>query len=423
MKNLIKLLSILILLSTPVWGARIHIDIASPSFTRLKVAMPMFVGSPDLASQAWSLLDKDIKISGAFSLINPKVYIYSGPLADIKLGTLKDWSIIGADFVITGIVKDQGESIELEIRLVEVSTAETIINRTYTSQKTTLYKAIHMFMDNFLNKSIGLKGFLSTRIVCVADNKDSKVLYVCFPDGTGGYVLKGLGRLVLDPAWSPDAKMISFVSYKRNNPDTYILDMATKKTKIVSFFPGLNTTPAFYPDNKHIACTLSKDGNPEIYMMTLNGKTISRLTHNWATDTSPSISPDGARLVFCSSRGGNPQIYLKNMQSGDVTRITFKGSYNTEPVFSPRGDWVAFTHLADDRHFHIALIRPDGKDFMILKGTGKGDESPSFSPDGRLIVFASSDGNLYITDIAGSMTVPITHGEYIYSEPAWQENN
>ena len=404
-----------------VSGARIHVNIASPGFTKLRVAMPMFSGPSGLASSLWKLTRKDIEISGAFELINPDAYLHQGPLSSIAPGTLKDWNLIGADFVMVGKVDLNDEDVMLKVTLVETSTTNKVVDKTYTCKKEELYKAVHGLMDDFLEESIGLKGIFSTRIVCVADNGRSKQLYICYPDGSGGYLLEGLGRLVLDPAWSPDGSKIAFVSYKRNNPDIYIVDLKAKATRLVLSFPGLNTTPAFYPDGKSIAFTLSKDGNPEIYMMSLYASSMSRLTHNWATDTSPCFSPDGKKMVFCSNRGGSPQVYIKNMSKGNVTRLTFKGSYNTEPVFSPRGDWIAFSHLAADGHFHLAIIREDGTDMVVLKGTGKGDESPSFSPDGRLIVFASSDGNLYITDITGGTLVRITDGKYIYSEPSWQD--
>jgi TolB protein len=153
--------------------------------------------------------------------------------------------------------------------------------------------------------------------------------------------------------------------------------------------------------------------------MNVGAKEQIRLTSSWAIDTSPSFSPDGRKITFCSSRSGNPQIYVLDVFSKGAQRITFQGTYNSEPVFSPKGDLIAFTYLSTtDRRYHVALIRPDGSGLRVLPGTGRGDESPTFSPDGRLIAFSSSDGNIYVTDLAGNFLTKVTNGG-VFSQPSW----
>ncbi|HOX00677.1 MAG TPA: Tol-Pal system beta propeller repeat protein TolB, partial [Deltaproteobacteria bacterium] len=178
-------------------------------------------------------------------------------------------------------------------------------------------------------------------------------------------------------------------------------------------------TPGFDRTGRKMALTLSRDGDPEIYVMTVGTRELLRLTTSWAIDTSPSFSPDGRRLAFCSSRTGNPQIYVMDIFSRSAQRITFQGTYNSEPVFSHRGDLIAFTYLSpEDGRYHVALIRPDGSGLKVLPGTGRGDESPTFSPDGRLVAFSGSDGNIYVTDLAGSFLTRVT-GAGAFSQPSW----
>ncbi|HRC98103.1 MAG TPA: hypothetical protein PLZ30_08075 [Deltaproteobacteria bacterium] len=417
-----KILSILMVISvflpSLLWAQRVHIDIEARGFKRMKAAMPAFAGPRELADPLWAQCAKDLEISGAFSLLDPKGYINPGPIGSIEPGTLKDWSLIGADYVIAARAERRGAMVSLMVQVVELSTTRVVLSTAYTTKSETMYRAVHAFMDALMQKSLGLEPIFSSKIVAVQKVGNKKQLYVQWCDGTGGAAIKGGGDLVLNPSWSPDARKIAFVSYWRNNPDLYILDLPTYKVELLSSHKGLNVTPCFDPTGGKIAYTLSKDGDPEIYLSSLSGGEPQRLTKSWATDTSPSISPDGRTLAFCSSRAGTPQIYLMDLGTRKVERLTFQGTYNSEPVFSPKGDMVAFIHLAEDRRFHIALIKTDGTRMKVLPGTGRGDESPTFSPDGRLVAFTSSDGNIYITDFLGVSPVKVTEGGG-FTEPCW----
>jgi TolB protein len=420
MRKIIFVLVICItLFSHVIWAdKRVHIDIQAREFKKLQVAMPAFWGPAGLVSSAWDICAKDLAITGVFALIDPTGYINPGPTRKIETGTLKDWILIGADYVIAGEVSVQGELATFSVQVVELSTSKILLNTTYTTRADTMYLAAHTFMDTLMEKALGLDNLFSSKIVAVQKVGEKKQLYSSWCDGTGEKPIKVGGDIILNPAWSPDVAKIAFVSYWRNNPDLYILDLATYKVALVSANKGINSTPCFDNTGSKIACTLSMDGNPEIYLLDLKKKNSLRLTKSWATDTSPALSSDGKYMVFCSSRAGTPQIYKMELQSAKVERITFAGTYNTEPVFSPRGDMIAFTHLAEDRKFHVAIIRPDGSRMKVLKGTGRGDESPTFSPNGRLIAFASVDGNIYITDIFDTMAVRITSGGG-FTEPSW----
>jgi TolB protein len=405
--------------SSAAWAAdRVHIDIQAREFKKLSVAMPAFLGPADLAAPVWDICAKDLAITGVFNLIDPGGYINSGPMGEIKPGTLKDWILIGADYVIAGELGRQGTLATFSVQVVELSTAKILMNTTYTTNADTIYRAVHTFMDTMMEKALGLEGMFSSKIVAVQKVGERKQLYSSWCDGTGGKPIKGGGDLILNPAWSPGGDKIAFVSYWKNNPDLYVLDLNTYKVNMVSGQKGINSTPSFDHTGEKIACTLTRDGNPEIYLLDPGRKNSRRLTNSWATDTSPSLSSDGKHMVFCSSRAGTPQIYVMELQTRKVERITFAGTYNTEPVYSPNGDLIAFTHLAKDRRFHTAIIRPDGSRMKVLKGTGRGDEAPAFSPDGRLIAFASSDGNIYITDIFDTTTVRILAGGG-FTEPSW----
>lgn len=410
--------AILVMFSWDAYAQQVHIDIEAGGFRKMKVAMPTYAGPSDMAGAVWAVCARDLQISGIFEVISPQSYVNPGPMGEIRQGSLKDFSLIGADYVITATVSKQGGTGLFKVQMVEVSTGQLMANATYTSGDQAMYVAVHGFMNYILKNRFGLDPIFSTKIACSTRIKDKKQLHVMYCDGTGGNTVRGGGSLVLSPAWSPDAKKIAFVSYWKNNPDLYLLDVATNSVKSISARRGINTSPAFDATGSRIGLTLSVDGNPEIYLMDLEGTGRIRLTTSYATDTSPSFSLNGKSMVFCSSRAGNPQIFAMDLATKNVQRLTYEGKYNSEPVYSPRGDLVAFSSLAANGRYHIATIKPDGTNFRVLPGSGKGDESPTFSPDGRLIAFAAADGNIHITDLQGSASVPITSGGGFF-EPSW----
>ncbi len=112
-----------------------------------------------------------------------------------------------------------------------------------------------------------------------------------------------------------------------------------------------------------------------------------QLTSGGSLDVSPCFSPDGTQIVFNSDRGGDQQLYVMDASGANVRRISFgRGRYAT-PVWSPRGDLIAFTRFGGGTGgFAIGVMRPDGSGERILT-EGWLMESPSFAPNGRVLVF------------------------------------
>lgn len=387
---------------------------------KVKVAMPLFAGPNDLASPAWAILKKDLEIAQVYDVIDPKTYPTQASISSISQAKLSDFSLIGADFIITGSLTPAGDkSVNLKLEAADI-TGKVVTSIDYKPFKDAVYLSINNFVDSFLKDSLGLSPMFNSKIVSVMQKGSSRTLYTCRPDGTGGFpLLKSKpDDIVLSPAFSPNGNRIAFVSYAKKNPDLWLIDFSQGNATLLSGSRGLNTAPAFHPSGQKLALTMSKDGNQSIYMMDLGTKAVSRLVNSVGIDTSASFSPDGGRMVFCSDRGGTPQLYIKDFSTGKETRITFQGRKNTEPRFSPKGDLIAFTYV-DGGAFRVATIRPDGSDLRVFGGTEFEDFSPAFSPDGRLIVFASGDGNLYISDLNGSKPVRVTSSGGKFSQPTW----
>ena len=119
--------------------------------------------------------------------------------------------------------------------------------------------------------------------------------------------------------------------------------------------------------------------------MDLNTRSLSRLTNDSGIDTSPSFSPDGQKIVFNSDRGGSPQLFIMDKKGDNIKRISKgKGVYGN-PVWSPRGDLIAFTKLHQGKFF-IGVMRTDGTGERLLTENFY-QEAPSWSPNGRIIIF------------------------------------
>ncbi|MDE2365560.1 MAG: PD40 domain-containing protein, partial [Betaproteobacteria bacterium] len=158
----------------------------------------------------------------------------------------------------------------------------------------------------------------------------------------------------------------------------------------VANFKGSNSAPAWSPDGKKLAVVLSLMGGSQIFMVNADGGGLQRITQSNGIDTEPSFSPDGQSIIFTSDRGGSPQIYrmkLTGGASGTAERLTFEGSYNVSPDYSPDGKSFTFIHRNGDR-FNVATQDLATGQVQLLTDS-QFDESPSFAPNGKIILYAT----------------------------------
>ena len=133
--------------------------------------------------------------------------------------------------------------------------------------------------------------------------------------------------------------------------------------------------------------TLSRDGGSQLYLISAQGGEPRRLMQSAGIDTEPNFSSDGKWIYFVSDRGGAPQIYRVSVSGGGAERVTFNGNYNISPSVSPDGKWLAYISRVGGGFKLYVMDLPTGTANAITDTTA--DESPSFAPNSRLIVYAT----------------------------------
>ena len=100
---------------------------------------------------------------------------------------------------------------------------------------------------------------------------------------------------------------------------------------------------------------------------------------------------DGQSLYFTSDRAGGPQIYKVGLQPGDrPRRLTFQGNYNARPRVSPDESQLAFV-TQEEGAYRIAVMDLKGRGDVQVLTKGQFDVSPSYAPNGAMIIYASRD--------------------------------
>ena len=342
----------------------------------------------NLGSEISKVIENNLNQSGLFNPLSKDAFLQNPDIAHLK-PRFEDWSLIKAQALITGKVSIDNDKLKVEFRLWDVLAAREMLALAFTTVPSNWRRVGHIITDKVYKRLTGESGYFDTRIIYVAEEGPKiqrvKKLAIMDQDGFNTKYLTLGNELVLTPRFNPTNQMVTYLSYFRNLPRVYLLDIETGIQEVVGDFPGMTFAPRFSPDGKKIIMSFAKDGKSDIYTMDLENRIVERITNHPSIDTSPSYSPDGKFITFNSDRSGYQQIYVMNADGSNVKRISFgNGLYGT-PVWSPRGDLIAFTKLHKGK-FYIGVMRTDGKGERLLTENFY-QEAPSWAPNGRVIVF------------------------------------
>jgi len=364
----------------PIAVSPLHVDVKSEDVDDIKVK--------NLGEDISKIIEKNFRFTGLFNPINKEAFVQKPDIAHLK-PRFEDWRLIKAQALVTGKLLIKDGKLKVEFRLWDLTASKEISALAFTTTPSNWRRVAHIISDKIYERLTGEEGYFDTRIIYVSEtgpkNQRVKRLAIMDQDGAQVKYLTLGNELVLTPRFNPANQLVTYLSYFRNLPRVYLLDIETGNQEVVGNFPGMTFAPRFSPDGKKIIMSFAKDGNSDIFTMDIETRVVEKITENSSIDTSPSYSPDGKYICFNSDRSGLQQIYVMKADGSNVKRITFgKGLYGT-PVWSPRGDLIAFTKVHKGR-FYIGVMRPDGSGERLLTENFY-QEAPSWSPNGRVLVF------------------------------------
>ena len=348
-------------------------------------------GNPSqYGGQITGVLSDDLGHSGLFRPIDPTSFVPNS----VANGTpvWQNWSILGAQALITGDVADQGGGqLRVEFRLWNVAQQAQVQGTAYTTTVDNWRRIAHIIGDVVYQQMIGEKGYFDSRVAYISEAGSTtspvKRLAVMDYDGANNQFLTDGSSMALSPEYNPARQQLAFVSYQSNNPRVYLFNLQTGSERLVGGFGDLSIGPKFSPDGNSLLMSVSRNGGAAIVRMSADGGGMTELTNYASINVSPSFSPDGSQIVFNSDRDGNQQLFVMNADGSGAKRISFGAGRYAEPGWSPRGDLICYTFWGSDvGGFSIGVMAPDGSGERILS-QGFLVESASFCPNGRVIMF------------------------------------
>ena len=413
------LLGIVLLLTPPLAGAQLSIEITGAGAPRMPIAIASFPGEEALGPGVTSIVRADLERSGLFRGL--EVPPLSPAPTEASSVNYAEWRSRLADALVLGSVAARPDGrYEVRFRLYDVVKQASLGGIAYTLSKEQVRATAHRIADFVYEKLTGEKGVFSTRIAYVVKRGSRFELQIADADGAGEEAALVSFEPIISPAWSPDGRKLAYVSFENKKPVVYVHSLLDGKRNVVANFRGSNSAPAWSPDGSKLAVTLSREGGSQIFLLNADGSNLRRLTSSAAIDTEPRFSGDGQWIYFTSDRGGTPQIYRMPVAGGEPQRVTFEGSYNVTPRLSPDGKTLAYITLNEGK-FQVALLDLSNRQVQIITDSDR-DESPSFAPNGRMILLATViDGRGVLSAVSSDGRVKqrlsVTAGDV--REPAW----
>lgn len=398
--------------------AQFRVEVTGVGLTQLPIAIAPFKGEADLPQKIAGIVQNDLERSGQFRAVDAGA---AAGLDETSRPDLAPWRQKAADSLVVGSATRLADGrYDVRFRLWDVVRGQSLAADGFVVVAADLRLAAHRVSDMIYEKLTGEKGVFSTRIAYVTKAGTRYNLWVADCDGENAQSALSSVESIISPAWAASGRQLAYVSFESRKPVVYVHDVASGGRRLIANFRGSNSAPAWSPDGRTLAVTLTRDGGSQLYTIASTGGEPRRLTQSAGIDTEPVYSADGSTIYFVSDRGGAPQIYRMPAAGGQPQRVTFTGTYNISPALSPDNRWLAYISRINGA-FKLQVMEISSGNAQSVTDT-TADESPSFAPNGRLIIYATRQGGseaLMTTTLDGKIKARLPGKGGDIREPDW----
>ena len=214
---------------------------------------------------------------------------------------------------------------------------------------------------------------------------------------------------------------IAMIGVQGAGKDVYICDADGGNLVRVTSQGAVCLSPAWWPDAGALAYTSFHGGFPDVYRIDLATNRRRKIAGYPGLNAGADISPDGLSLALALSKDGNPEVYIMDLGSRRLTRITSSAhSAEASPSWSPDGKQIVFV---SDRtgHPQSYITGRRGGPSQRISFRGSENVSPDWGPDGRIAYSSRREGRyqICIYDPKTGQTDQLTVDGADYEDPSW----
>jgi TolB protein len=374
---------------------------------KVRLAVPDFKPSTqdpknaDLLKSFNDTLWNDLDNAGIFDMVSKSFYPLEAPGTPVDV-RFEVWNVPppNAAMLAFGNLGVTGTSVTVQGWLYDVKNTASpqVLGKQYQDAATT--EAVRIIAHKFADEIIfrlggGIPGIAESKIYFVSSRTGHKEIWAMDYDGSNPQQVTHLGSVSLSPRISPDGSRIAFSSMTKGGWDILLYSLELNRLVTFPRFGGTNLSPAWAPDGTRLAFSSSRTGDPEIFVVDASGSNITRVTALKGPDVSPTWNRrTGAQIAWVSGRTGLPQIYSAEADGTNIQRLTDQG-YAVSPSWSPNGQFLALSWIRNygpgaPGAWDIYIMDIASKQWVQLTHDGGRNDFPSWSPDGRHIIFQSS---------------------------------
>lgn len=399
------MLALLISIISPAY-AQLVVDVNEGYKKQMPIAITDFAGPKGI--EIAQVVRSDLASTGIFQVQDPNSFI--AKTNNINLTPkFADWRAIKSEALVVGNGASNQNLLRVEFRLWDIYGESQTLGLEFSSSEENWRRIAHKIADAIYKRLTGQSGMFDSRVVYVSESgpKTARIkrLALMDQDGANPSFLTDGTEQILNPRFNASGQQIVYSALTEFGIRLWVLDIETGRKEAVTGVSDMVFAPRFSPDGQSVIFSTEKNGNIDIMVKNLKTGALAKLTDNPAIDTSPAFSGDKKEIVFTSDRSGSPQLYKMNADGSNTKRLSFGAGQYSTPVWAPEGDLIAFTKQINGQ-FQIGIMQANGTGEKILTSAYL-VEGPSFSPNGRAIVFQKEDApgatpSLWTIDINGT---------------------